>query len=236
MSWFINGIKEFTTTFNTTFSTSSTFTTTFSTSNSTTTTYSTSKSTTTSYSTSKSTTTSYNTSHSTTTTYGTSRGTSRSTTGTVTQYGGGSYQYNYFWLSAPWSQIQIKWGGNINGYNRFRNIGGGHNWNSIGYGGYTYYKQGLRSNTNDGYPFWNVNRTGPSTVTTSYTTYYNTSRSTTTTYGTSHSTTTTYGTSHSTTTSYNTSHSTTTTYNTSKSTTTTFNTTNSTTRTTNFYA
>ena len=126
-SWFINGIKEFSTSFTTTYDTTA----------------STSKSTTTTYNTSKSTTTSYNTSRSTTTTYGTSRGTSHTTSSSVNQSGGNQD----FWISAPWSQVNIYWGGTP-----YRNNGGGHGTTSLNFGGYTWYKGSFRFNLNDGYP------------------------------------------------------------------------------------
>lgn len=198
-SWFINGIKEFSTSFTTTYDTTA----------------STSHSTTTTYNTSKSTTTSYNTSKSTTTTFGTSRTTSRTTTSTVNQSGPGGVPTSMWW-GANWSMINIRWSGTF-----YRNLGGNAgNYNTVNFGGYTYYKGSLSYNLNDGYPYWAVSRSGPSSTTTSYTTSYNTSRSTTTTYGTSHSTTTTFSTSKSTTTTYNT----------------TASTSRTTTRTTNFYA
>jgi hypothetical protein len=216
MSWFLNGIKSFNTSFTTTFSTSSTFTTTYDT------TASTSKSTTTTFSTSKSTTTTFNTSHSTTTSYNTSHTTSYSGT-QYTPDQGVNYGYpQYQWIGPAFSPKTVYWGGvtvsNIVGYApAFAS--------SFTAGGFTYY-QGPAF-VIGAYQYWSVERrVGPI--------------SSTTTYGTSHSTTTTYSTSKSTTTTYNTSNSTTTTFNTtastSKSTTTTFNTSRSTTRSTNFYA
>ena len=127
----------------------------------------------------------------------------------------GTYPYSMWW-GANWSQINVRWDSVF-----YRNLGGrATNYNSVNFGGYTYYRGSLISNLNDGYPYYVVTRTGSSSNTTSYTTYFNTSHSTTTTFGTSHSTTTTYSTSRSTTTTYNT----------------TASTSKTTTRTTNFYA
>jgi len=204
---FLASKKEFTTTFDTTFSTSSTFTTTFSTS--------------------KSTTTTFSTSRSTTTTFGTSRNTSRNTTGSTQYTGDAGLSPNNHPAWSEWlhyagnsSGQSIKFGypayypsGNSGGY-----IGTTSLQNTYAApDGYTYYRENLRSSgsvSGINYDYYNVYRRGVSS--TSFTTNYNTSRSTTT--------------------NFNTSRSTTTNFNTSRSTTTNFNTSRSTNRTTSFYA
>jgi len=218
MSWFINGIKEW----------STDFTTTFNTSQSTTTTFSTSKSTTTTFNTTRSTTTTFNTSQSTTTTFNTSKTTSRSTSGTYYP-AANETPANFRWIRYAGNAINqshLMWAGVDVG-------AGGNAANPINLGGYTYYRGNLMSDpANQGsccgginYNYYNIAyRQGTST--TSFTTTYSTTRSTTTTFSTSRSTTTTFSTSQSTTT----------TFNTTRSTTTTFSTSRTTERTTDFYA
>ena len=227
MSWFINGIKEWSTDFTTTFNTSQSTTTTFSTSQSTTTTFSTSRSTTTTFSTSKSTTTTFSTSKTT------------STTTTATTYGpvnnaanSGSSRWIVYqsYNVAHMNYIQGHWWNDANNQQNFVS-NNSINVNSIVKDNYTYYKgsawAGHAGSCCGGVNWVYSNvlyRTSSSN--TSFTTTYNTTRSTTTTFNTSQSTTTTF----------NTTRSTTTTFNTSRSTTTTFSTSRTTDRTTDFYA
>ena len=192
MSWFINGIKEWSTGITTTFNTSQSTTTTFSTSRSTTTTFSTSRST--------------------TTTNSTSRGTTRTTQ--VTQNTGQSNAANTG--VSQW----VKYGGqlnqvSLNWWNGNANTGYQHNSSNVtsfSSGGYTFHRGNQWTNGDyngsccggTNYNYFNVAyRT--SGVTTSYTTTFNTSKSTTTTFNTSKSTTTTFNTSRSTTTNFSTS-------------------------------
>ena len=218
MSWFINGVKEWATDYTTTFNTTQSTTTTFSTSRSTTTTFSTSQSTTTTFSTSRSTTTTFSTSKSTTTTFS---GTQYPTANETPE--------NFRWIRYDGNAINaahILWDG--------VDVGSGANAaNPINLSGFTYYRGNSMTNPNNhgtccggiNYDYYNINRrTG--TITSSFTTTFNTSATTTTTFNTTQSTTTTF----------NTTQSTTTTFNTTRSTTTTFSTSRTTERTTNFYA
>lgn len=189
---FISGKKEFTTSFNTTFSTSSSFTTTFNTS--------------------KSTTTTYNTSRSTTTTFNTSRTTSV-TNQTYQQGSPNTYSYTAWRPNSAYpNRIVVYWAGinlvqnsgyyiNSGGYTYYALMNNGQLRPSANYWGNYYNTAG-----NNNYYRWDVRRYY--NVTNNYTTTFSTSRSTTTTFSTSHSTTTTFSTSKSTTTTFNTSRST----------------------------
>lgn len=206
----------------TTFDTSNATTTTFSTSNATTTSFNTTRSTTTSFNTSRSTTTSFNTSRSTTTSFNTSRTTSRNTTGAFTPYylSPNAPLYGVILFNLWWNGVLVYTTNPIS----FPVPG------SVTTGGY-YYEWNNSASVALMYTTMYQVRRRASSVSTSFTTTFGTSRSTTTTFGTSKSTTTTFGTSKSTTTTFGTSNSTTTTFNTSQSTTTTFSTSNSTTTT-----
>ena len=223
MSWFINGVKEWSTDYTTTFNTTQSTTTTFSTSRSTTTTFSTSRSTTTTFSTSRSTTTTFNTSRSTSTT-------TQATQNSIQGNNAATGVSQWVKYTGNLSQVSLNWwNGNANTAFPFSNP----NVTSFNSGGFTFYRGNQWSDTDYNgsccggvtYNYFNVAyRTGA--ITTSFTTTFSTSQSTTTTFNTSQSTTTTF----------NTSQSTTTTFNTSISTTTTFSTSRTTERTTNFYA
>ena len=224
MSWLINGIKEWSTDYTTTFNTSQSTTTTFSTSNSTTTTFSTSRSTTTTFNTSKTTSTT-----TTVTTYGnTNNGSILVDTGRWIVYQ--SYNVSHM------NYVQGHWynqadGANVNSGRQDFSDYNSSNTNPITADGWTYYKGNVWNNEVGsccGGVNWVYNNIlyRTSSANTSFTTTYGTSATTTTTFNTSQSTTTTF----------NTSRSTTTTFNTSRSTTTTFSTSRTTDRTTNFYA
>jgi hypothetical protein len=206
MSWFINGIKEWSTGITTTFNTS--------------------KSTTTTFSTSKSTTTTFNTSRSTTTTFSTSRSTTRSTSVSTTPAQNNAANSGYsVWIKYAGNgglyKVQANWnepGEGTTQQNTDPNVTSftgadgktyhrGNIWSDPAYHGsccgginFNYYNIAYRTSSNN----------------TSFSTTFNTSKSTTTTFSTSRSTTTTF--------------------NTSRSTTTTFSTSRATERTTDFYA
>ena len=203
----------FTTSRTTSFTTSTSFTTTFATTRDTTqttttsfatgfdTSQSTSASTTTSFNTSQSTTTTFGTSRSTTTTFGTSRTTSRTTLGAYT-----SYQYSfsvpqYFWAVSLGASL--RWNGTL----LTSGLGGPSNTDTTwDYNGYRYNRgslqQSIASKLFTTY-YYSIRRRNLS-QSTSFTTSFNTTRSTTTSYNTSRSTTTTFGTSGSTTTTFDT--------------------------------
>lgn len=189
---------SFTTTFSTTGGTTQTTTTSFATSFDTS--QSTSASTTTSFNTSQSTTTTFSTSKNTTTTFGTSNTTSRSTTGAYT-----AYQYNvstYYWRvgifsGIRWNNVQITTSASASA-------------TTYTSGGYDYQRGSFVANITQGsgksaftYAYYQIRRRA-SSVTTSFTTSFNTSRSTVEYFNTSRSTTTTFGTSNTTTTTFDT--------------------------------
>lgn len=201
----------FTTSRTTSFTTSTSFTTTFATTRDTTqttttsfatgfdTSQSTSASTTTSFNTSKSTTTTFGTSRSTTTTFGTSRTTSRTTLGAYT-----SYQYNgstYYWAVSI--SVTIEWNNTVLTSIANSPLIADTTWD---YNGYRYQRgslqQSVASKLFTTY-YYSLRRRNLS-QSTSFTTSFNTTRSTTTSYNTSRSTTTTFGTSRSTTTTFDT--------------------------------
>ena len=202
----------FTTSRTTSFTTSTSFTTTFATTRDTTqttttsfatgfdTSQSTSASTTTSFNTSQATTTTFSTSKNTTTTFSTSQTTTGTTLGAYTAYQY-SYPSNYFWAVSI--SVSIRWNGTLltSGF-----VAPGTSDTTWDYNGYRYNRGTLQQSvasklfTTYYYSIRRRNLSQSTSFTTSFNTtrttveYFNTSRSTTTTFGTSGSTTTTFDT------------------------------------------